>query len=65
MFASPSATPWPCASPPRLKLSFTVTNAFNVNGVNSRYTDSYGAGQISQQYIPPRQILGTVSCAFR
>ncbi|WP_174300174.1 TonB-dependent receptor [Caulobacter sp. S45] len=48
-----------------LKLSLTVTNAFDVDGVNSRYTDPYGTGQTSQQYIPPRQILGTVSYAFR
>ena len=47
-----------------VKLSFTATNAFNVDGVNSRYTDPYGTGQTSQQYIPPRQIIGTVAYAF-
>ena len=47
-----------------LKLSLTATNAFDVDGVNSRYTDPYGTGQTSQQYIPPRQIIGTVTYAF-
>jgi iron complex outermembrane recepter protein len=47
-----------------LRLSLTVTNAFDVAGVNSRYTDPYGTGQTSQQYIPPRQVLGTVAYAF-
>ena len=51
------------------KFSLAVTNAFNVNGVNSRYIDPYGynpygTGQVSQQYIPPRQVIGTVAYAF-
>ena len=48
----------------RLRLSLTATNAFNVDGVNSKYTDPYGTGQTSQQYIPPRQIIGSVAFAF-
>lgn len=48
----------------RLKFSLAVTNAFNVAGVNSRYTDPYGSGQTSQQYIPPRQVVGVVAFAF-
>ena len=47
-----------------LRLSLTATNAFNVDGVNSKYTDPYGTGQTSQQYIPPRQIIGTVAYRF-
>ena len=47
-----------------LSLSLAATNVFNVAGVNSRYTDPYGTGQTSQQYIPPRQIIGTFSFAF-
>ncbi len=47
-----------------LTLSLTATNALGVDGVNSRYTDPYGTGQTSQQYIPPRQIIGTVAYAF-
>ena len=48
----------------RLRLSLTATNAFNVDGVNSKYTDPYGTGATSQQYIPPRQIIGTVAFVF-
>ena len=48
----------------KLRLSLAATNAFDVNGVNSKYTDPFGTGQTSQQYIPPRQIIGTVAFAF-
>ena len=47
-----------------LKLSFAATNAFNVAGVNSRYTDPYGIGQTSIQYIPPQQFIGTIAYSF-
>ena len=47
-----------------VRVSLAATNAFNVNGINSKYTDPYGTGQTSQQYIPPRQIIGTVAVAF-
>lgn len=46
------------------KLSITATNVGNVAGVNSRYTDPYGTGQTSQQFIAPRQVFGTISYAF-
>jgi iron complex outermembrane receptor protein len=48
----------------QLRLSVAVTNAFNVAGVNSRYTDPYGTGQTSQQYIPPQQFIGTIAYKF-
>jgi iron complex outermembrane receptor protein len=48
----------------KLRLSLAATNALNVHGVNSRYTDPYGSTQTSQQYIPPRQIIGTVAYRF-
>ena len=48
----------------KLRLSLTATNAFNVDGVNSKYTDPFGTGQTSQQFIPPRQIIGTVAYRF-
>ena len=48
----------------RLRVSLTATNVFDVNGVNSRYVDPYGTGQTSQQYIPPRQVLGTIAYSF-
>lgn len=45
-------------------VSFNITNVADVAGVNSRYTDPYGIGQTSQQYIPPRQFFATVSYQF-
>ena len=45
-------------------LSLAATNIANTAGVNSRYTDPYGTFQTSQQYIPPRQIVGTVGYTF-
>lgn len=48
----------------QFRVSLAATNVFNVAGVNSRYTDPYGTGQTSQQFIPPRQIIGTIAFAF-
>jgi iron complex outermembrane receptor protein len=47
-----------------LRYSLTATNLFDKAGVNSRYTDPYGTGQTSVQYIPPRQVIGTIAFAF-
>jgi len=47
-----------------LRLSIAATNLFNVAGVNSRYTDPYGTGQTSQEFIPPLQVVGTVKYGF-
>ena len=47
-----------------LNLSLVVSNLFNKAGINSRYTDPYGTGQTSDEFIPPRQIVGTVSYQF-
>jgi len=44
-----------------VRLSLAVTNLFDQAGVNSRFTDPYGTGQTSQQFIPPRQVIGTVA----
>ncbi len=48
----------------KLRLSLAATNVFNRAGINSRYTDPYGTGQTSQQYIPPRQIIGAIAYSF-
>jgi len=48
----------------KFKLSIAATNVFNVDGVNSRFTDPYGTGQTSQEYIPPRQVIATIAYAF-
>ena len=45
-------------------VSLTATNLTNEAGVNSRYTDPYGTGQTSQQYIAPRQVMATVAYSF-
>lgn len=46
------------------KVSLLVSNLGDVAGVNSRYTDPYGTGQTSQQFIPPRQVIGSISYNF-
>jgi len=47
-----------------LRFSIAATNLFNVAGVNSRYTDPYGSGQTSEEFIPPLQVVGTVRYGF-
>jgi iron complex outermembrane receptor protein len=47
-----------------LAVQFTVTNLLDKAGVISRYTDPYGTFTTSQQFTPPRQIMGTVSYSF-
>jgi iron complex outermembrane receptor protein len=48
----------------KFKMSIAATNVFNVDGVNSRFTDPYGTGQTSQEYIAPRQVIASVAYAF-
>ena len=45
-------------------LRFTVTNLFDEDGVNSRYTNPFGRFTTSQEYIPPRQFIGSVKYEF-
>jgi iron complex outermembrane receptor protein len=52
----PEDSPW--------TYSLTGSNLANRAGVNSRFTDPYGRGATSQEYIPPRQVVGTVAYAF-
>jgi len=47
-----------------LRLSIAATNVFDVAGINSRYTDPYGQVQTSDQFIPPRQIIGTIAYRY-
>ncbi|WP_176787019.1 TonB-dependent receptor [Sphingomonas sp. NFR15] len=44
--------------------SVTVTNLFDEAGVNSRFTDPYGSGQVSNTYIPPRQAIFSLGYRF-
>jgi iron complex outermembrane receptor protein len=46
------------------KVSLAATNLFDKAGINSRYTDPYGTGQTSQQFIPPRQVIGSIAYSF-
>jgi iron complex outermembrane receptor protein len=47
-----------------LSVALTATNLFNIAGVNSQYTDPFGTGQTSRQYIAPRQVIVTLGYAF-
>jgi iron complex outermembrane receptor protein len=47
-----------------LRLDLAAVNVFNIAGVNSQYTDPYGSGQTSRQYIPPRQVIFTIGYRF-
>lgn len=53
-------------SPDNTKLTFslTATNLFNEEGINSRFSDPYGSAQTYNTYIPPRQVIGSVSYNF-
>ncbi|HXV01171.1 MAG TPA: TonB-dependent receptor [Caulobacteraceae bacterium] len=48
----------------RLLFTLTATNVFDVAGVNSQYTDPYGTGQTSRQYIAPLQVIFTAGYSF-
>ncbi|MBU2654631.1 TonB-dependent receptor [Acidomonas methanolica] len=52
----PNASQW--------RASFAATNLTNMAGVNSRFTDPYGTYQTSEQYIAPRQFVGTIGYSF-
>ena len=53
---APHDKPW--------KVSFSAQNLTNKTGINSRFSDPYGSGTTSIEYIAPRQVYGTVSFAF-
>lgn len=46
------------------RFTLTGTNLFDKDGVNSRFIDPYGTFQISDQYIPPRQVMATVAFKY-
>ena len=43
-----------------LSLSLSVTNVFDENGVNNVFTNPYGLWTTSREYIPPREVIGSV-----
>jgi iron complex outermembrane receptor protein len=44
--------------------SLTGSNLANKAGINSRFTDPYGRGATSQEYIAPRQVVATAAYTF-
>ncbi|SFU73983.1 iron complex outermembrane recepter protein [Pseudoduganella namucuonensis] len=47
-----------------VRYSVAVSNLRNKAGINSRYTDPYGIGQTSNEYIAPRQVIATIGYSF-
>ena len=43
-----------------LSLGLSVTNIFDKNGVNNVFTNPYGLWTTSREYIPPREVIGSV-----
>jgi iron complex outermembrane receptor protein len=46
------------------RLSLTATNVGDAAGITSRYTDPFGTFTTSDQYIPPRQVIGTIAYRY-
>jgi iron complex outermembrane receptor protein len=44
--------------------SVKSTNVGNVAGIGSRYSDAFGLFTTTNQYIPPRQVIGSVKYEF-
>ena len=44
--------------------SISATNLTNKNGINSKFSDPYGSGTTSVEYIDPREVFGTVNFKF-
>lgn len=45
-------------------VSLSLTNLFNKDGINSRFSDPYGSAQTMDTYIPPRQFIASVGYKF-
>ncbi|MDR3507096.1 MAG: TonB-dependent receptor [Caulobacteraceae bacterium] len=48
----------------RLHFTLAVTNVTDEVGISGRFTDPYGSGQTSNQYIAPRQVVLTAKYSF-
>ena len=44
--------------------ALSVTNVFDEDGVNSRFSDPYGSAQTSETYIPPRQAIFSIGFTY-
>ena len=47
-----------------LSFSLSVTNVFDADGINNVFTNPYGLWTTSNEYIPPRELIGTVRYAW-
>ena len=47
-----------------LSLSLGVTNLFDKDGINNVFTNPYGLWTTSNEYIPPREIIGTATYSW-
>ncbi len=43
-----------------LSFSLSVTNVFDEDGINNVFTNPYGLWTTSNEYIPPREVIGSV-----
>ena len=43
-----------------ISFNLSVTNIFDKNGVNNVFTNPYGLWTTSREYIPPREVIGSV-----
>lgn len=48
----------------RWSIGLTVTNLFDKDAVASRYSNPFGSFTTSDMYVPPRQVIGSVTYAF-
>lgn len=44
--------------------SVTATNITDNAGISNKFADPYGSGTTSVEYIPPRQVFGTIAVKF-
>jgi len=45
-------------------ITLRITNLFDEEGINARFSDPYGSAQVMDVYIPPRQIIVSVGYRF-
>ena len=43
-----------------ISFNLSVTNVFDKNGINNVFTNPYGLWTTSNEYIPPREVIGSV-----
>ncbi len=48
----------------RWVVELALSNLTDIAGVNSRFTDPYGTGQTSEEFIAPFQVIGTLAYSF-